>query len=188
MKKYLLLVGLVIMICISSIAVADLINPGVIKKAEPEQISAVLSCSRAIRYNNVFQRFYNAKGLNVYPISYNGTTYLPIRAISSMFKQGIEWNGDTKSIYLGKGEVDTVASKDSDVRFYVPIENITAVVNSEITIYYNDKVQSFKDANGKTVLPISYQGTTYLPVRAIANLFGANIEYESILDIVDITK
>ena len=35
-----------------------------------------------------------------------------------------------------------------------------------------------KDANGKTVLPITYNGTTYLPVRAVGTLLGTEINYD----------
>lgn len=50
-------------------------------------------------------------------------------------------------------------------------------LNQNLTITYNGKVQTFKDVNGKVVYPLSYQGTTYLPVRAISNLYDAKIEW-----------
>ena len=188
MKKIVLILCLVFIVIISNISFADIIDPNSIRQTEPETVEVVLNCSRAIRYNGTFQIFTNAKGNNVYPISYNGSTYLPIRAISSLFQKGITWDGATSSIYLGKGDVDSESCRDSTVRFYVPVERVNAIINKSIKIYFDNKIQTFKDANGKVVYPISYQGTTYLPVRAISNLFGAKIEYESALDIVDISK
>lgn len=36
---------------------------------------------------------------------------------------------------------------------------------------------SLTDANGQTVEPFAYNGTTYLPVRAIANALGLDVDY-----------
>lgn len=38
----------------------------------------------------------------VEPFIYNGTTYLPIRAVSNAFGKDVEWEGETQSIYIGK--------------------------------------------------------------------------------------
>lgn len=44
----------------------------------------------------------DAKGNIVQPFSFNGTTYLPVRAIGDALGKEITWDGDTKTIYLGK--------------------------------------------------------------------------------------
>ena len=183
MKKIILSLVIIVILCISISFAAS-----TTKSTEPETVEVVINSSRAIRFNSTYRVFYNAKGDNVYPISYNGTTYLPIRAISALFSEGITWDGEKNIIYLGKGDVDTSSCVESDVRFYVPVDKVEAKIITDRKIYYKNKVQTFKDAKGKVVYPLSYQGTTYLPVRAISNLFGAKIEYKDILDVVDITK
>jgi len=57
-------------------------------------------------------------------------------------------------------------------------EEITALLNYGIKINYNGEVQTFKDANGNVVYPISYNGTTYLPVRAVSNLYGIPVDWD----------
>jgi len=37
----------------------------------------------------------------VYPILYNGTTYLPVRAISGLVDLPVDWDGDTRTVILG---------------------------------------------------------------------------------------
>lgn len=138
----------------------------------------VLSQNLAITYNGDVQRFKNVNGEIVYPISYEGTTYLPIRSISCLFETGIEWNGDINSIYLGKGNLDKTSAVSLLNFDYGTDQTITADINQDIKIYYNDELQTFKDVNGKVVYPLSYQGTTYLPVRAISNLYKADIEWD----------
>ncbi|MFL0372548.1 hypothetical protein [Paenibacillus amylolyticus] len=59
------------------------------------------------------------------------------------------------------------------------LEQIKAYLNSKITLKMNDATVTAKDANGKTVLPITYNGTTYLPVRAVGYLLGTEITYDS---------
>lgn len=44
----------------------------------------------------------DANGNVTEPFTMNGTTYLPVRAISNAFGQDVEWDGATQSIYIGK--------------------------------------------------------------------------------------
>lgn len=166
MKKFLVTLTLALTLVASNMVYAAVI---------PTEVE--LNQNLTITYNGKVQRFKNVKGDIVYPISYEGTTYLPIRSISCLFETEIEWDENTNSIYLGKGSLDTVAAED--ISEFVPgtNQNIIVDLNQDIKIYYNNEVQTFKDVNGKVVYPLSYQGTTYLPVRAISNLYNANIEW-----------
>lgn len=44
----------------------------------------------------------DANGNVTEPFVMNGTTYLPVRAVSSAFSKDVEWDGATKSVYIGK--------------------------------------------------------------------------------------
>lgn len=43
----------------------------------------------------------DANGKRVEPLLYNGTTYLPVRAVSGLFHEDINWDGKTQSVYIG---------------------------------------------------------------------------------------
>jgi len=58
------------------------------------------------------------------------------------------------------------------------LEEIKAYLNHDVKIYYNGELQTMQDANGKEVYPISYQGTTYVPIRAVSNMLDINIDWE----------
>ena len=58
------------------------------------------------------------------------------------------------------------------------VKTIIATLNYGITVKYNGETQELKDANGNRVYPISYEGTTYLPVRAVANLLGIEVNWD----------
>ncbi len=145
--------------------------------AENEQISATLSKEISIVYNNEIKEFYDVNGTKVYPILYQGTTYLPVRAVSSMFSIDVKWDGENNKIYLSTGKADPVTCKSIDIFVSGTNETVLPNINKTISIEYKEKVQSFADVNGKTVYPLSYQGTTYLPVRAISNMYGATIDW-----------
>lgn len=49
---------------------------------------------------------------------------------------------------------------------------------NNIKIYINGAEIVPKDSNGNTVEPFTMNGTTYLPVRAIANAFGQDVEWD----------
>lgn len=123
--------------------------------------------------------FYDVNHNTVFPISYEGTTYLPIRAISGLIGIKIKWDGETKSIYLGEGEVDYNAILKTDKEPSTELIKTDVLRNEDIKIYYNGDVQNFKDVNGKKVYPLSYNGTTYLPIRAVSELFDLMIEWEN---------
>ena len=61
---------------------------------------------------------------------------------------------------------------------YAANEQVTATLSKKISIIYNNEMKEFSDVNGKKVYPILYQGTTYLPVRAISALFGISVKWD----------
>lgn len=43
----------------------------------------------------------DANGNAVEPMIYNGTTYLPVRAVANAFGKAVYWDGETTTVYLG---------------------------------------------------------------------------------------
>ncbi|NCE64311.1 hypothetical protein D1159_06850 [Pseudoflavonifractor sp. 524-17] len=69
-----------------------------------QTITATLDPTVSVKYNNEVQNLLDANGNRVYPISYQGTTYLPIRAISNLLDLGVSWDQATRSVLLGDPE------------------------------------------------------------------------------------
>lgn len=59
---------------------------------------------------------------------------------------------------------------------------------SDIKISLNGKVLELKDANNNSIQPIVYNGTTYLPVRAIGEIFDKKIEWEQETSTIKISE
>ncbi len=49
----------------------------------------------------------DANGNTVEPFIYNGTTYLPVRAVGEAINKQVTWDGATSSVYLGEKPGDT---------------------------------------------------------------------------------
>ncbi len=72
--------------------------------------------------------------------------------------------------------------------FAKKVSEMAEIFYSNIKIYIDGAEIVPKDANGNVVEPFIYNGTTYLPVRAISNAFGKEVEWDGIEKIVYIGK
>lgn len=72
------------------------------KQEEPEIIYVVVreDPTISIEYDGVIQSLQNEQGQPVIPITFMGTTYLPVRAISNILGNDVEWVGETRTIRL----------------------------------------------------------------------------------------
>ncbi|MCD8181005.1 MAG: PepSY domain-containing protein [Firmicutes bacterium] len=159
-------------------AAAIFISCSGIAIAQPnETVKATLSPQFTIVVDSVERDFYNADGDEVFPIVYNGTTYLPLRAIGELMDKNVNWDQSTLTITLsGTRNDSTVTGEKND---NAEKEEISAEVRYDFTIVVDGAVQSFKDANGSAVYPILYEGSTYLPIRAIGTLMGKSVSWDA---------
>lgn len=79
----------------------------------------------------------DATGARVYPLSYNGTTYVPIRAVSQLFGDAVGWDGDTQTVTVGSASDGGETSGD-----YYTIGNALPFTFPDYT--YVNKTQSGK--------------------------------------------
>ncbi len=131
---------------------------------------------------------YSHYNKEVFPISYAGTTYLPIRSISGLLGTNIAWDGITNSIKIGEGERDWRAIGTDERTQSLESQHVVALRNEDIKIYFDGELQTLRDANGTVVYPLSYEGTTYLPIRACSMLFNMLIDWDGENNTVIITK
>lgn len=53
------------------------------------------------------------------------------------------------------------------------------VAYDNIKVYINEKLTPMKDPNGNVVEPFVYNGTTYVPLRAISEAFGYDVSWDN---------
>lgn len=120
--------------------------------------------------------FYNAAGQQVHPISYGGTTYLPLRAIGELMGKNVDWNRDTKTATLSGVRTGGAVAGTPDTA--AQAQDISAEIRDDFTVVVDGTVRSFADVNGAAVYPLLYGGSTYLPLRAIGELMGRSVTWD----------
>ncbi len=148
----------------------------------------------SVEFDRELLAFFDVKGSPVYPLMYNGTTYLPVRALSGLMGEPIEWEGSANAIFIGKtltNPVKSLAKKGESPYAKVvsfgaigSTDTVLANVRTDLMIFYDFEPQVFKDVKGSRVYPVMYKGTTYLPVRAAAELIKKEINWDGSKKIV----
>ena len=92
-----------------TLAVVGIFSVGVFAGSNMQAITAYLNYGITVEYNDVDQVMYDANGGRVYPITYNNTTYLPVRAVSNMLGVNVNWDEATQHVLLGNSYVDYTA-------------------------------------------------------------------------------
>ena len=156
--------------------VTAFIGTSVYAAEDYKNVTAQVSPHFTILIDGIERDFYNAQGQEVHPILYNGTTYLPLRAIGELMDKNVNWDQSTKTATLSgsRGGSVTRGTEDKDASR----KNVTATLRYDFTIVIDGEKQTFKDVNGKTVYPLLYEGSTYLPLRAIGNLMGKTVSWD----------
>lgn len=92
----------------------------------------------------------DAKDVNGKPVeifTYNGTTYLPVRAIAEALGKNVQWDGKTQSVYIGQhGASSTPTVWLTQMDYFAGTENVkTADKDQDNTgaTHYNCFTESF---------------------------------------------
>lgn len=117
-------------------------------------------------------------GNTVNPFIYNGTTYLPVRAVSGVFGATIDWNTFYSSVVIATSKSATKTVVNPNPK---PIDSSKATakysthsVVTGVNIYVDNNLYIPTDAGGNKVDVILMNGTTYLPLRAMTKIFLGN--------------
>ncbi|MBD2848258.1 hypothetical protein IDH44_23940 [Paenibacillus sp. IB182496] len=80
-----------------------------------QEIKAYLNPDLKIKYDGVPVQLKDGNGSVVAPITYNNTTYLPLRSISELVGIGVKFDNTTKTVLLGQsGEGVSIAAEEHD--------------------------------------------------------------------------
>ena len=111
------------------------------------------------------------------PFASGGTTYLPVRAVGEALGMDVRWDGPTHTVYISDPtEPSTTNSNTSSTT--VTGKQTIDVDYLDIKLVVNGKEVTPKDVNGNVVEPFAYQGTTYLPVRAVGEALGKTVRWD----------
>ena len=119
----------------------------------------------------------DATGATVEAFASEGTTYVPVRAVSEALDLTVGWDGATNTVSLtgtprnivGQAGIPAVAGVEG-------MKNIP--ITGGISIQMNGKKLTPTDVNGKVVDVFASNGTTYLPIRAVTTALGLGVEWD----------
>ena len=117
----------------------------------------------------------DVNGAAVDPFIYNDSTYLPVRAVSGALGLNVGWDDATSTITLTSGASKTRVPGSGSTRNGTVSATLTW---RGIRIVLDGRVITPKDVNGNPVDPFIYNGTTYLPVRALAGALGCDVDWD----------
>ena len=108
-------------------------------------VTATLRPDISVRIDGIERDFYNAQGKEVHPILFNGTTYIPLRAVGELMGKNVNWDNAAKTATLGgtrttgtvSGTPDS-AAKRADVTFYLRPEYHVIIDGTERTFDKKD--------------------------------------------------
>lgn len=90
-------------VLVGAIAVSSMFV-GVMASETIKDVSAQINYSLKMKVDNVDWNPTEADGTAVRPITYNGRTYLPVRALAEKLGVAIDWDGDTQTVLIGEKE------------------------------------------------------------------------------------
>ena len=125
--------------------------------------------------------FPNEQGEYMPAISYQGSTYMPVRSVGEWMGKNVGWDGATKTITLS-GSVGSVIHGENEAvtgSVFHGIKEGTAVLCPERKVYRDGELVTFRDEQGTVIYPIDFLGVTYLPVRSIGGLTGMDVKWVS---------
>ena len=145
--------------------------------AAGSDVTAQLSPDVTVTVDGTAQTFYNVNGDEVHPILYSGTTYLPVRAIGELMGKNVNWDASTRTVSLSGTRTSGTVSGTPDSGAAPAI--VTARLSPDVTVTVDGVTRSFTDAAGNTVYPLLYNGSVYLPIRAIGSLMGKSVSWDA---------
>ena len=137
-----------------------------------------VSTGISIYMNDIRLKPVDASGKPVEALIYNGTTYLPVRAVADAVGKAVMWNGKTRSVYLGKHDTDVPTvllheldyfDKSGSFKSYIDVkDNLGNIYDNGISgISYSSQWQTYfingkyRKMKGSFILAYGARSTTY---------------------------
>jgi hypothetical protein len=145
---------------LSVIIVASL-TAGAYAGANLEEIQAYLNKGVNVKLNGQMWQPKDSTGANTYPITYNNTTWLPVKSIGDALGVKVGWDAASNSVLIGDVKTDSTSDSSTSIENF-SFDNVDVkkgdygwTVTIDVTSKKDFKgaflTASFYDGNGKRV-------------------------------------
>ena len=172
------------MIC--TVALASLLCGSAFAASGSYTVAAELNPDIRDQIDGVERTFYNVQGQEVHPISCGGTTYIPLRSIGELMNKNVNWDESSYTATIGGTRTTGNATGTPDRNAKEAAVNLTMEPNYTIVIDGVDR--TFYDVNGKVCDPAVYNGSIYLPIRAIGEIMGKSVSWNEAAQTVSLNS
>ena len=128
----------------------------------------------------------DALGNPAEPFIYEGTTYLPLRAVAETLSTEVSWDGENYIVEL-KSSSGSRAAEAIEYTPFVGVRDIN-ISYRDISVFLDGEKLELMTADGKSAEPFIYEGTTYLPLRAVAEATNAQVEWDADINSIYLTS
>lgn len=105
----------------------------------------------------------------------DGSTYLPVRAVAGALGLNVGWSDETSTVMLtSDGSLNM--SQSSPVKSNRAVNTLLTYRNIRVTL--DGQVVTLKNVTGQTIEPFIMNGSTYIPVRAVAAALGCEVGWD----------
>lgn len=131
-----------------------------------QEIKAHLNSGISIKVDGSPVQLKDSNGMAVLPITYNNTTYLPIRAVSDVLNVAVQYDGKTETINLGEKVAGVALAKQFDHMYHTKDPAHTTYKNKDYKEAYYDNASGDRSSNFMLNAKKQYQ-TLHLEIAAI---------------------
>lgn len=128
---------------VSALAIIFALSTVVLASARLVNIKVAYDNIKVVVDGREVQFGVDSTGKKIEPFIYNGTTYLPIRAVGEALGKQVQWDQNTKTAFLGDGQVITGESQK------VLTEVMPPFTRSKVTVAAKNATRNEIDLAGK---------------------------------------
>ena len=171
MKKKKVSLCTCIILCVICIVFSAVITASPTTK----QIVAYLNYGLNIEVDGEVKTMTDAGGNRVYPITFDGTTYVPVRGLGQLMGANIGWNNDTNTVIVKTKISDKSLITGNELN----TEYSSILENSQRTLTISDNVYTFDNGlHCKSVLNEDIKYTNYIGLSVPIGTTGINFNAE----------
>lgn len=132
----------------------------------------------------------DANGKPVRVFAYNGTTYAPLRALAEAYGLSVGYSSKLSCAYVYEGkEPDLSGVRVAEPAMTFPQSSgKTQLIVTPMNIVVKGNLFRPTDVNGNAVAVFATGGTTYAPLRALAEAYGLEVGYDAKQQLAYVTR